>query len=149
VIRLSTRITTDADGKVKIGFNSYATNGWTMHPTSNLIKYPSNAQYLGWGIDNINIREAAQPKKIPYMCAKSGQGVKSQLYCWGHVGRSLPILNTSLYNTEKISSINKLFVTSLADVKNQMAYDNYNDEGNLFLKYPTYIGGFDYPFYFK
>jgi hypothetical protein len=75
------------------------------------------------------------------------------MYCWGNVGRSIPILSTSLYEVDKIKnnlgSINKLFISQEADKTTQMSFDNYNNSGNLFLKYPTYIGGFDYPFYFK
>jgi hypothetical protein len=79
----------------------------------------------------------------------TGIGSSSQMYCWGNVGRSIPILSTSLYDVDKISTINKLFVTQESDVHTQMAFDNFNNSGNLFLKYPTYIGGFDYAFYFK
>ena len=31
----------------------------------------------------------------------------------------------------------------------KMSFDEYFNDGKLFLKYPTYIGGFDYPFYFR
>ena len=44
---------------------------------------------------------------------------------------------------------NKEFISKEADKVSQMSYDNYDNSGNLWLKYPTYIGGFDYPFYFK
>ena len=79
----------------------------------------------------------------------TGIGSASQMYCWGNVGRSIPILSTSLYDVSKISTINKLFISQESDKTTQMSFDNYNNSGNLFLKYPTYIGGFDYPFYFK
>ena len=79
----------------------------------------------------------------------TGFGSESQLYCWGNTARSIPILSTSLYDTDKINIINKLFITEEDDKKNQMSYDSYNNNGNLFLKFPTYIGGFDYEFYFK
>jgi hypothetical protein len=71
------------------------------------------------------------------------------MYCWGNVGRSIPILSTSLYDVAKISTINKLFISQESEKNVQMAFDEYNNNGSLFLEYPTYIGGFDYPFYFK
>jgi hypothetical protein len=55
----------------------------------------------------------------------------------------------------EISTINKLFITQEDEKKDIMSYAIYNSigeedsEGNLFLKFPTYIGGFDYGFYFK
>ena len=79
----------------------------------------------------------------------TGIDSSSQMYCWGNVGRSIPILSTSLYDVDKISTINKLFISQENDKTSQMAFDNFDNNGNLFLKYPTYIGGFDYAFYFK
>jgi hypothetical protein len=79
----------------------------------------------------------------------TGLGSASQMYCWGDVARTIPILSTSLYDVSKISTINKLFITQESEKKNQMSYTNYYYDGKFFLKFPTYIGGFDYPFYFK
>ena len=79
----------------------------------------------------------------------TGLGSKSQMYCWGKVGRSLPILSTSLYDVSKISHINKLFITQESESSTNIAFDEFNNNGKLFLKYPTYLGGFDYEFYFK
>ena len=41
----------------------------------------------------------------------TGLGSSSQMYCWGDVARTIPILSTSLYDVSKISTINKLFIT--------------------------------------
>lgn len=100
-----------------------------------------------WGIDNVHVKVKETDKK--FVCAMTGLGSKSQMYCWGNIARSVPILSTSLYDVSKISTINKLFVTKEADRNSQMSYNEYYNEGKLFLKYPTYIGGFDYEFYFK
>ncbi len=100
-----------------------------------------------WGIDNINIKIKEINKH--FTCAVTGLNTDSQMYCWGVVGRSIPILSTSLYNMGKISSLNKLFISTKEDESKQMSFDRYDINGSLFLKFPTYIGGFDYPFYFK
>lgn len=100
-----------------------------------------------WGIDNVRVK--AKETSKTFVCAMTGVESASQMYCWGNVGRSIPILSTSLYDVSKISTINKLFISQESDKTTQMSFDNYNNSGNLFLKYPTYIGGFDYPFYFK
>ena len=79
----------------------------------------------------------------------TGLGSQSQMYCWGQARRTLPIISTSLYDDSKISTLNKLFVTQDSDINSQMSYDEFNNNGKLFLQYPTYMGGFDYEFYFK
>ncbi|WP_419764061.1 MAG: hypothetical protein ACNI28_09730 [Arcobacter sp.] len=100
-----------------------------------------------WGVDNIHIKVKETDKK--FVCAMTGLRSSSQMYCWGNIARSAPIINTSLYDESKTSTINKLFITEEKDAKKQMSYDKYYNGGKLFLKYPTYIGGFDYEFYFK
>ena len=117
---------------------------------SNAEAQPRNDE--SWGIDNIHIKVKETSKT--FLCSMTGIASASQMYCWGNVGRSIPILSTSLYDVSKINTINKLFISQESDKTNRMSFINFNDEGNsdkgnLFLKYPTYIGGFDYPFYFK
>ncbi|QKF74313.1 hypothetical protein AFAEC_2169 [Aliarcobacter faecis] len=110
-------------------------------------KFDEGLSNESWGIDNIRIK-VKETNKI-FVCSMTSMGSASQMYCWGNIGRGVPILSTSLYDVAKISTINKLFVTQESEKTSQMAFDKFNDSGNLFLKYPTYIGGFDYPFYFK
>jgi hypothetical protein len=100
-----------------------------------------------WGIDNVRIKLKETNKK--FVCAMTGVETASQMYCWGNVARSIPILSTSLYDVSKISTINKLFISQDGEKTNQMSYDEFFNDGKLYLKYPTYIGGFDYPFYFR
>lgn len=138
----------DKFGNIRLGFGAY-------------IKDVSISE-TSWGIDNVKFTltgntnssggsstTSTKEVSVPNICTMTGIGSSSQMYCWGNVGRSIPILSTSLYDVDKISTINKLFVTQESDVHTQMAFDNFNNSGNLFLKYPTYIGGFDYAFYFK
>lgn len=137
----------DEFGNIRLGFGAYIKDNY-INQTS-------------WGIDNVkftltgNINSVSsggsstQEVTVPYICTMTGLSTASQMYCWGNVGRSMPILSTSLYDVSKISTINKLFITQTNDKTKQMAFDEYNNNGNLFLKYPSYIGGFDYPFYFK
>lgn len=132
----------DAFGNIKLGFGAYIKDNYI--------------EQTSWGVDNIKFSLTSiessstnSSNKLPYICAMTGIGSASQMYCWGNVGRSVPILSTSLYDVGKISTINKLFITQEGEKATQMAFDNFNNSGSLFLKYPTYIGGFDYPFYFK
>lgn len=127
----------DNNGKIKLEFES---------------RLDQDLNDESWGIDNIEISDLSSSSSSSsklFVCAMTGLGSKSQMYCWGEVGRSLPIMNTSLYNIDKVNTLNKLFVTQKADVNKQMSFDEFNNSGQLFLKYPTYIGGFDYEFYFK
>lgn len=135
----------DSLGNLKIRFT---TRGLTTSDPD----YYDNAVAQGindesWGIDNIHIK-VKETSKI-FVCAMTGFGSASQMYCWGNVGRSIPILSTSLYDMSKIDSINKLFISQESEKTKQMSFTNFDNNGNLFLRYPTYIGGFDYPFYFK
>jgi hypothetical protein len=102
-----------------------------------------------WGIDNVHVKVKETSKT--FVCAMTGLTSSSQMYCWGNVGRSIPILNTSLYDVSEdgVKTMNKLFISKESDKTTQMSFDKYSNDGNLFLKYPTYIGGFDYPFYFR
>ncbi len=140
----------DSFGNIKLGFGAYIKDNYIDNTS--------------WGVDNVkftltgNTNPSASSSDsstsaMPYICTMTGLGSASQMYCWGNVGRSIPILSTSLYDVDKIKNnlggINKLFITQENDKIKQMAFDKFNNSGNLFLNYPTYIGGFDYPFYFK
>jgi hypothetical protein len=100
-----------------------------------------------WGIDNVQIKLKETNKT--FVCAMTGVGSASQMYCWGDINRSIPILSTSLYDVSKTTTINKLFTTQESDKKTQMSFNDYYYNGKFWLKYPTYIGEFDYAFYFK
>jgi len=141
--KLKTKL--DNAGKLKVLIrvralesSDYGYNQWA---------YAQAVEDESWGIDNVYIKVKETNKK--FVCTMTGLGSSSQMYCWGNIARSVPILSTSLYDVGKISTINKLFVTKESERKSQMSYNEYHDDGKLFLKYPTYIGGFDYEFYFK
>lgn len=160
--RYKLRTTLDSSGNVTLKFqtnlefngNADATNPPTRFNTNGepiygnfWSKFDEGIANEGWGIDNVKVKLKETYKK--FVCAMTGLESASQMYCWGNVGRSIPILSTSLYDTNKIATINKLFISQESDKKALMSFANYDNNGSLFLKYPTYIGGFDYPFYFK
>lgn len=135
----------DNDGKLHILMrvrdlvaNEYGNNGYS---------YGQGIDDESWGVDSIKVKVKETDKY--FVCAMTGVEEGSQMYCWGDVARSLPLLSTSLYNVDRIKTINKLFITQESESNEQMSFDEYNNKGKLFLKYPTYINGFDYPFYFK
>jgi len=138
------RTNLDSDGKIKIEFTTRGLKsdeeGYTTSAVSQEIDDES------WGIDNVHVKIKETNKK--FVCAMTGLGSKSQLYCWGNIARSIPILSTSLYDMSRIN-INKLFITQEDEKKDQMSYNEYYRDEKLFLRFPTYIGGFDYGFYFK
>ena len=135
----------DSSGNLKVVFR--VRNGVSTDSGYTSWSYGQEINDESWGIDNVRVK--AKETSKTFVCAMTGVESASQMYCWGNVGRSIPILSTSLYDVSKISTINKLFISQESDKTTQMSFDKYNNSGNLFLKYPTYIGGFDYPFYFK
>ena len=166
--RYKLRTKLDASGSVTLKFQTTlefkgsadATNPPTLFDTTGEPIYgnywskwdentPTNLSNESWGIDNVKVILKETYKK--FVCAMTGLESASQMYCWGNVGRSIPILNTSLYDVSKsgVGTMNKLFISKESDKVKQMSYDDYNNLGNLWLKYPSYIGGFDYPFYFR
>lgn len=135
----------DNNGNLKVVFR--VRNGVSSDTGYTSWSYGQGIADESWGIDNVHVKVKETSKT--FVCAMTGVDTASQMYCWGNVGRSIPILSTSLYDVSKINTINKLFISQEGDKTTQMSFDKYNNDGNLFLKYPTYIGGFDYPFYFK
>jgi hypothetical protein len=160
--RYKLRTKLDSNGNVTLKFQTtleFKGNADATNPPS---RYDSNGEPIygnfwskfnegidneSWGIDNVKIKLKETYKK--FVCAMTGIEDASQMYCWGNVARSVPILSTSLYDVDKISTTNKLFITQDSEKSDQMSFDEYFNDGKLFLKYPTYIGGFDYPFYFR
>ncbi|OCL85461.1 hypothetical protein AAX26_01887 [Aliarcobacter thereius] len=123
----------DENGNLKLGFGAVLN---------------SDAKNQGFGIASIEFNYEKDSSE-PFLCTITGVKGLDQMYCWGNTGRSLPIINTGLYDINRISSVNRLFVTPKEDFEKQMAFDKFNKDGSLFLQYPTYINSFDYPFKFK
>lgn len=141
--KLKTKL--DSNGDLKIEFS---TRGLT--PSDFGYNSWSHAQSItdeSWGIDNVHVKVKETNKK--FICAMTGLESQSQLYCWGNVARSIPIVNTSLYDPSKYPGLNRLFMTEEGYKDFRLSYTQFHSDGNLFLKFPTYIAGFDYGFYFK
>ena len=115
-----------------------------------------------FGVDNINVKFYSKPienedgddidlslSQKEFYCSVFEDKGNFKLYCWGHIDKSIPILSTSLINDSKISQLNNYFYNSTDEFYNQKTYDEYFNMGEVFLKYPTYISGFDYDFKFR
>ncbi|MDX4064048.1 hypothetical protein Q6A84_07565 [Aliarcobacter skirrowii] len=124
---------TDINGRIKIGFGAIVDENWDNE---------------GFGIADIQIIYDKEPSN-PFICTITGARGLDQMYCWGDVARSLPIINTGAFDIDKIPSVNKLFINPRENLYDQMSFDKFDNSGNLFLKYPTYINSFDYSFKFK
>jgi len=96
-----------------------------------------------------------------------GIDIYNQMYCWGIVsfyrqGSSItdktgntvmiPVFNTNLYDLDKDYLVAEGgyngYVTQMTSGEWE-ATDSYGNSGTFFMKYPTYIGGFNYEFTFK
>lgn len=124
---------TDSNGRIKIGFGAIVDENWDNE---------------GFGIADIQIIYDKEPSN-PFICTITGARGLDQMYCWGDVARSLPIINTGAFDIDKIPSVNKLFINPRENLYDQMSFEKFDNSGNLFLKYPTYINSFDYSFKFK
>jgi hypothetical protein len=92
-----------------------------------------------------------------------GIDINNQMYCWGKMSYyragsdstskmgntfMLPVFNTNLYDLEKDFLVTEggqnAYLTKMT------SGEDWNPSGNdFFIKYPTYIGGFNYEFKFK
>ncbi|AZL53831.1 hypothetical protein EI285_04235 [Aliarcobacter skirrowii] len=124
---------TDINGRIEIGFGAIVDENWNNE---------------GFGIADIQIIYDKEPSN-PFICTITGARGLDQMYCWGDVARSLPIINTGAFDIDKIPSVNKLFINPRENLYDQMSFEKFDNSGNLFLKYPTYINSFDYSFKFK
>ena len=88
-----------------------------------------------------------------------GIDTSNQMYCWGNMSVyrtdsstdgstfMLPVFNTNLYDLDKDFL---LVEGSKSGYLTKMTSGDWNPPGNdFFMKYPTYIGGFNYEFTFK
>ena len=89
-----------------------------------------------------------------------GIDVNNQMYCWGMMSYygpdmrdtfMLPVFNTNLYDTNKDFLIVEGGNSNLTNMTSD-EWSTTNSDGKtgaFFMKYPTYIGGFNYEFIFK
>lgn len=89
-----------------------------------------------------------------------GIDINNQMYCWGimsYYGENmrdtfmLPVFNTNLYDADKDYLIAEGGDSNLTNMTSY-TWETTNSSGKtgaFFMKYPTYIGGFNYEFTFK
>lgn len=88
-----------------------------------------------------------------------GIDVNNQMYCWGMMSFygdkmsatfMLPVFNTNLYDLDKDFLVAEGGNNNLTNMTSDEWVTNIDKEtGLFFMKYPTYIGGFNYEFEFK
>ena len=88
--------------------------------------------------------------------AMCGLTVDNQMYCWGTQSYNddkikgvstfmLPVFNTNLYDSTKDYLVARGKDKEFID----MTSETWKENGKFNIKYPTYIGGFNYEFIFK
>ncbi len=93
-----------------------------------------------------------------------GIDIYNQMYCWGimsfyrldnnHPGNTfmIPVFNTNLYDEDKdylvAEGASVAYLTNITS-KSWSTTDSKGNAGAFFMKYPTYIGGFNYEFIFN
>ena len=97
--------------------------------------------------------------------AMCGIDIYNQMYCWGQMSHyrlashpllktgntyMIPVFNTNLYDLDKDFLVSEGGSTSSNAVLSPMTSGAWSrDDGSFFVKYPTYVGGFNYEFTFK
>lgn len=96
-----------------------------------------------------------------------GIDINNQMYCWGimsfyrdgttyndRLGNTfmIPVFNTNLYDSDKDFLVaeggHNGYLTNMTSGSWSMT-NSAGKTGAFFMKYPTYIGGFNYEFIFK
>lgn len=89
--------------------------------------------------------------------AMCGIDVNNQMYCWGYMvvnssaqndsvsGLLLPMFNANLHDETK----DFLFLENSSNSITTVTSGDWIKDSKYFIKYPTYIGGFNYEFIFK
>ena len=96
-----------------------------------------------------------------------GIDINNQMYCWGimsfyrdgttyndRLGNTfmIPVFNTNLYDSDKDFLVaeggNNGYLTNMS-LDSWSTTNSAGKTGAFFMKYPTYIGGFNYEFIFK
>lgn len=86
-----------------------------------------------------------------------GIDVNDQMYCWGMMSYygdymrdtfMLPVFNTNLYDTNKDFLVAEGGNSNLTNMTSN-DWTTSDSKKPFFMKYPTYIGGFNYEFIFK
>ena len=127
-----------------------------------------NSNYF---IDSIKKIKWTQIKVIDENNGMCGIDTNNQMYCWGvqsyyrdvngnnryKVANTylIPVFNTNLYDLKTdfmVAEAGDDYITPISSTEWQttiLSQDNKTHTDAFFMKYPTYIGGFNYEFEFK
>lgn len=132
--------------------------------------FTSANQNDSYFIDSIKKIKWTQIKVIDENNGMCGIDINSQMYCWGvqsyyrnATGRTsigttylIPVFNTNLYDLKKdfmVVDAGIDYITPISSTEWQTTIsatsENARHDDAFFMKYPTYIGGFNYDFEFK
>ena len=118
------------------------------------LKDDEEDEFFTSAIEKIKWKKIKVIEEDNSMCGISDD---NQMYCWGQMsfydasnskGNTfmLPVFNTNLYDLDKDFLVVE---GEKSDLTKMTSSDWTTDEKDFYIKYPTYIGGFNYEFTFK
>ena len=140
-VDFSKDVTDNSDGIVWVNSNNQLKGNYKISSTFDALFENTISQIKWKGIRVIGDDNA--------MC---GIDVNDQMYCWGNMTNSLgtgfllPLFNANLHDENKDFLLLEKLSGSITAMTSGTTWLNGN---NFYIKYPTYIGGFNYEFIFK
>lgn len=139
-VDFSKKISNGSDGMVWVNSKNQLKGDYTLSSTADAL-FENAVSQIQW----------AKIKVIGDDNAMCGIDVNNQMYCWGNMvnssgnGLLLPMFNANLHEETK----DFLFLENLSNSITSVTSGDWIKDSKYFIKYPTYIGGFNYEFIFK
>ena len=139
-VDFSKKISNGSDGMVWVNSKNQLKGDYTLSSTADAL-FENAVSQIQW----------AKIKVIGDDNAMCGIDVNNQMYCWGNMvnslgnGLLLPMFNANLHEETK----DFLFFENSSNSITSVTSGDWIKDSKYFIKYPTYIGGFNYEFIFK
>jgi hypothetical protein len=143
-VDFSKKITDNSDGIVWVNSKNQLKGDYKIFSNNNSLEnnlFENTISQINW-------------KKIRVISdqnAMCGIDVNDQMYCWGDMinssgtGYTLPLFNANLHDENK----DFLLLEKVSSSITPMTSGIWQNNSIYYIKYPTYIGGFNYEFIFK